>query len=154
MEEHKFEHGCYLNRKEVQEWLLGLGYAWLNGKGKAMYLDSTFLYTTPRGELLHGIAQPREKDLPLKTMPVAVHEPIQEPIHEPHPYQPIIDDLTEAKTEGWEQAVSWLGNVSLEKVKFMRGGMRGDIADLFSAFTWANTPQRHKFWAKQRMGLN
>ena len=72
----------------------------------------------------------------------------------PHPYQPIIDKLTEAKTEGWEQAVSWLGNVSLEKVKFMRDGMRGDIADLYNAFVWSDTPQRHKFWAKQRLSLN
>jgi len=146
MEEHKFVDGCYLNSKEVQEWLLGLGYTWSRGEAKVKYLDSTYLYTTPRGGLLHGIAPPREQDLPLKTMPVA--NPIQ-----PHPYQPIIDKLTEAKTEGWEKAVSWLGNVSLEKVKIMRVGMRGNITDLYNAFVWSNTPQRHGFWSKQREGL-
>ena len=164
----------YKNSKEVQQWLIELGYEWGLGGKDVLYLKSCWLFTNRDGFLSHSDDDEYTGNVKESFMPVGV-EPakvrglkadvlivddlaqvvaeVHEPVQPPHPYQPIIDKLTEAKTEGWEKAVSWLGNVSLEKVKLMRAGMRGDITDLFHAFTWDDTPQRYKFWAKQRMGL-
>tara|TARA_R110002167_G_scaffold331226_1_gene537924 strand:+ start:154 stop:603 length:450 start_codon:yes stop_codon:yes gene_type:complete len=135
----------YRNSEELQRWLLDLGYTWGFGGAAIKHLEHPWVFTNRDGVLSFGLAG-YTGNVKESFMPVA--NPVQ-----PHPYQPIIDKLLEAKTEGWEQAVSWLGNVSLEKVKLMRKGLRGDRTDLYNAFVWSNTPQRHKFWAKQREGL-
>ena len=160
----------YENTKEVQQWLFELGYEWRTGK-EISFLESRWVFTNRDGSLTHEPAVKYPGTVELSFIPVGFErkkfrglradvliiddlaQAVHEPAHEPHPYQPIIDELTKAKTEGWEKAVSWLGNVSLEKVKSMKLRHHRGNTRLFSAFIWSNTPQRHRFWSEQNKGI-